>query len=129
MFPIFKKKTKEGQWKKSLFYFLDEMEKNLEFFYVMDQRQFITHGFLTDMWPMVKDIEIITRHETIVNYAKAMLNFNQSLKSYKEFEGWYTGDINNKTPENARKLHAMKNELDGKTQDYGGFDYTRRTRP
>ena len=84
----------------------------MELFYVMDQRQFITSGFLTDMWPRVKDMDIIKRHETIANYARAMEDFNHSLKAYKEYEAWYTGDINNKTPENARKLHAIKHELD-----------------
>ena len=42
MFSIFKKNSKDEQLRKNLFDFLAEMEKNLEFFYVMDQRQFIT---------------------------------------------------------------------------------------
>ena len=114
MFSIFKKNSEEGQLKKNLFDFLEEMESNLESFYVMDQRQFITHGFLTDAWPLVKDIDIIKRHEAIVKYAKATEDFNHSFKTYKEFEAWYTEDIKNKTPENARKLHALKHELDQK---------------
>ena len=61
---------------------------------------------------MVKDMDIIKSHETIIMYAKAMEDFNHSLKVYKEYETWYTGDIKNKTPENARKLHALKHELD-----------------
>jgi hypothetical protein len=113
MFPL-KNGFKDGQLKKNLFDFLAEMEKNLEFFYVMDQRQFITNGFLTEMWPQVKDIDIIKRHETIIMYAKATEDFNRSLKAYKEYETWYTGDANNKTPEGARKLHALKHELDQK---------------
>jgi len=102
----------EAQLKKKLFDFLAEMEKNMESFYVMDQRQFITHGFSTDTWAQVKDMDIIKRHETIIKYAAATEDFNNSLKAHKEYENWYTSDINNKTPENARKLHAMKNELD-----------------
>ena len=47
-------------------------------------------------------------------YAKAMEDFNHSFKAYKEYEAWYSGDIKNKTPENARKLHALKEELDQK---------------
>ena len=104
--------------KKNLFDFLAEMEKNLEFFYVMDQRQFITNGFLTDIWPRVKDMDIIKRHETIVIYAQAMEDFNHSLKAYKEYEAWYTGDVKNKTPEGARKLHALKHELDLKLKSF-----------
>ena len=113
MFSIFKKNSKD-ELRKNLFDFLAEMEKNLEFFYVMDQRQFITHGFLTDIWPRVKEVDIIKRHPAIAVYAKAMEDFNQSLKTYKDYETWYTGDVNNKSPENSRKLHALKHELDMK---------------
>jgi hypothetical protein len=112
MFSIFKNNSKEGQLRKTLFDFLAEMEKNMELFYVMDQRQFITGSFLTDVWPLVKDMDIIKRHGTIAGYAKGMEDFNHSLKTYKEYEVWYTGDVKNKTPENARKLHALKHELD-----------------
>jgi len=112
MFSKFKKNSKEGQLKKDLFDFLAEMERNMELFYVMDQRQFITCGFLTDVWPRVKDMDIIKSHGTIAVYATAMEGFNQSFKAYKDYETWYTADINRKTPENARKLHALKNELD-----------------
>jgi len=117
MFSIFNKKSKEEQLKKDLFDFLAEMEKNMELFYVMDQRQFITSGYLTQLWPRVSHIEIINKHRTIVEYARAMEDFNRSLKAHKDYENWYTGDINNKSPENARKLHALKNELDLKLKD------------
>ena len=100
--------------RKNLFDFLAEMEKNLESFYVMDQRQFITGGFLTDIWPLVKDLGIIKRHETIIMYAKSMEEFNHALKAHKEYETWYSGNIDHKTAENARKLHALKHELDMK---------------
>jgi len=114
MFSIFKKYSKDGQLRKGLFDFLAEMEKNLEFFYVMDQRQFITHGFLTDVWPRVKDVDIIKQHESIAKYVQATEDFNLGLKAYKDYEAWYTGDLKNKNPENARKLHALKGELDQK---------------
>ncbi|MDE2223410.1 MAG: hypothetical protein KGK03_10130 [Candidatus Omnitrophica bacterium] len=114
MFSLIKKYTAERQLRKNLYDFLAEMEKNLEFFYVMDQRQFITHGYLLDAWPKVKDLELIKRHEPIVKYAHAMEDFNNSFKAYKEYEVWYTGDVNNKKSENAHKLHGMKAELDQK---------------
>jgi len=114
MFSIFKKDPIDKEVKKKLFGLLAEMEQNLEFYFVMDQRQFITHGFLADMWPSVKDMDIIRRHETISVYAKAVVDFNQALNAHKEYEAWYTADMTRKTPENARKLHALKHELDGK---------------
>ena len=51
MFPIFNKNP--------VFAFLAEMEKNMELFYVMDQRQFITGGFLRILWPLVCDLDMI----------------------------------------------------------------------
>ena len=98
--------------KKNLLAFLDEMEKNLENFYVMDQRQFITQGFVMAKWLLVKDEEVIKKHETILVYAHTLEGFNNLFKEYKEYEQWYASDMKNKTPENARCLHGMKHELD-----------------
>ena len=118
MFSFFKKRSAEEQLRKNLFDFLAEMEKNLEFFYVMDQRQFITSGFLLDTWPLVKELDMIKKHGTIFQYAKAIESFNLSLKEYKEYEAWFTGDLKNKTPESSRKLHALKHGLDLKLKDF-----------
>jgi hypothetical protein len=112
MFSMFNNNSKDGQLKKNLMDFLAEMEKNLECFYVMDQRQFITSGFLNEIWPLIKDVDIIKSHGSIVTYARALEEFNNLLKAYKEYEAWYTGDVKNKTPEGGRKLLAMKHELD-----------------
>lgn len=111
MFSPFKN-SKEDGIRKDLFDFLAEMEKNLEIFYVMDQRQFITNGFLTNVWPRVKEMDMLKKHESIVLYAKGTEDFNRALKTHKDYETWYVSDVKNKTPENARKLHALKNELD-----------------
>ena len=114
MFAFFIKKSQEEQVRRKLFNFLTEMEKNLEFFFVCDQRQFITQGFLIEAWGPVKDMENIRRYGSIVTYAGVMKDFNHVLKEYKEFEEWYSKDINHRVPENARKLHAMKHALDSK---------------
>jgi len=98
MFSIFKHNSEEEQLKRNYLISVRIGEKP-EIFYVMDQRQFITHGFLMDKWPLVKDLDIIKKHETITRYVKAIEMFNGSLKAFKDFESWYTADINNKTPE------------------------------
>ncbi len=98
--------------KKNLLLLLAEMEKNLEIFYVMDQRQFITEGFVIRVWDEVKNEEVIKRNEPILIYAQALIEFNLLYKEYKEFEHWYSSDMKNKTPENAKKLHALKHKLD-----------------
>ena len=98
--------------KKDLLAFLAEMEKNLELFYVMDQRQFILGGFSTDAWGPVRDTDIVRKHEPIRLYNSAVEEFNRLFKEHKEYETWYASDMNNKTQDNAKKLHGMKQDLD-----------------
>ena len=124
MFSIFKKDPQDKQLRESLFAFWAEMEKNMELFYVMDQRQFVTGGFLLDVWPRVCDMDIIKRHEPIRIYAQAIEDFNSSFKVFKEYETWYLGDIKNKSPENARKLNGLKEGLDQKVVGMEGVIIT-----
>ena len=104
--------------KKILLDFLTEMDKNLETYYVMDQRQFITHGYLMDSWPLVKDMDLIKKHEEIKVYAQALLDFNSSYEEYKKFEQWYTSDLKHKTADNAKKLHQLKDSLQLKIKNF-----------
>ena len=105
---------KKRQLKRYLLPLYEEMKKNLEIFYVMDQRQFITSGFHLVVWPLVKDLEAVKKHETITVYARALDEFNRLFKQQKEYEQWYISDLKNKTPDNARVLHSLKNDLDQK---------------
>ncbi len=108
MFDAIKKNWEQHVLKQNLLAFLDEMDHNLELFYVTDQRQFITKTFILDVWPTVKDTEMVRKHDSVAIYAAALLDFNAGHKAYKDYETWYTSDINNKSPENAKKLHVMK---------------------
>ncbi len=114
MIPIIVKFQQEQQMKKDLVAFLDEMEKNLETFYVMDQRQFITQGFAMRTWGAVKELACVKKHESIIVCMKALEEFNALFKEHKDFEQWYVADLQRKTPDNAKKLHGMKHELDKK---------------
>ena len=114
MIGFVQKIARRQKLKKNLLAFLAEMEKNLETFYVMDQRQFITGGFLTRAWDQIKDEALIKKHASILVYIRAIEDVNRMVKEHKEFEQWYAADMNNKTPDNARKLHGMKNDLDKK---------------
>lgn len=116
-----KKKLHEHQTKKDLLAFLVEIEKNLEIFYVADQRQFITREFLSESYKTVKDQPTVRKHERIMAYANAVEVFNRSWQEHKEYEKWYASDIKNKNPENARKLHALKNGVDAQLKAMEGF--------
>ena len=91
---------------------LEEMEENLERFYVMDQRQFIESDFMLSAWQKAQTLQDFTFDERIKHYAYILEEFNKGYASYKEFEKWYAGDLKNKTPENAKILHAQKQELE-----------------
>ena len=112
MFKLLNQWQQQRQAHKHLLAFLDEIEKNLELFYVIDQRQFVIRGFVLEMWDKVKGIDTIKRHESIAAYANALADFNQAFQSWKDYERWYTSDTQHKTPDNARKLHTLKNGLD-----------------
>ena len=112
MLDIIQSWNAKNKLKKQLLDFLAEMEKNLEIYYVTDQRQFITGGFTMKTWEQVEGLEMIKKHEAIGQYATALLNFNKSYLEHKEYEQWYTSDSKNKNNENAKKLHALKHDLD-----------------
>src|SRR5690349_3489380 len=100
--------------RKQLLNLLAEMEKNLEIFYVADQRQFITRPFLTQAWEQISQEALVRQHEAILVYAAAIADFNRLLKEHREYEQWYASDLKNKTPENGRKLHILKQAVDQK---------------
>lgn len=97
MVTMIRKIFERGRLKRNLIAFLDEMEKNLETFYVMDQRQFITQGFSVLAWEQVKQEDAVKKHGPVLVYIRAMEDFNRSFQKYEE----------NKTP-------MLKNELDKK---------------
>ena len=97
MIPLIQNIQQKHQLKKTLFAFLAEMEKNLETFYVIDQRQFITYGFSMGAWADVKELSYIKKHESISVYARALEEFNALYKAHKEFEQWYSTDLERKT--------------------------------
>lgn len=97
--------------RKSLLGLLDEMEKNLETYYVIDQRQFIVNGFLMHEWERCKDIDLLKKHEAISVYAATLSGFNSAFDEQRSYEQWYTSNMEHKTPDNAKKLHALKNSL------------------
>ena len=120
MIATVKKILARGKLKKDLAAFLNELEKNLELFYVMDQRQFITQGFSTNAWERVKGMEMVKKYEAIGLCMRTLEGFNRLFKEHKEFEKWYAADMANKTKENALKLHHMKQDLEAQLKGIEG---------
>ena len=121
MFKIIQSWQNKKNIRKNLLGFLSEIEKNLEIYYVMDQRQFITSCYLMDKWQQVKDFDILKVHPEIKLYVDCLVDFNKAYEEYKVYEQWYSSDMKNKNNENAKKLHALKDSLQVKIKTFEGI--------
>ncbi len=84
-----------------------EVDKNLESCYVMQQRG-VLEKFCLDRWQDMKGDGDVRLDEKILLCHRMLEEYNQDMSDFKEFEQWYAADLSNKTPENARALHAKK---------------------
>jgi hypothetical protein len=114
MFDLLKGLTRQGRDNKTLMHFYEELKKNLELFYVMDQRQFIDMEFRSTAWAKIKTMEAIAAYPKVQAYGASIEDFNAFYCRFKEFEKWYAADMANKTKENAQKLHTQRSELEAK---------------
>ncbi len=112
MLGFLKQLTPQGRANRLLMQFYVELKKNLEIFYVMDQRQFIDMEFRSAEWAKIKSQAV--QYPKVSAYGAAVEDFNAFYRQFKEFEKWYAGDMANKTKENAQKLHTQRSELESK---------------
>ena len=108
---------KNLQHKDALMRLYGEIKKNLEIYYVMDQRQFIDMEFQSAQWQKVQSQKGTAGLAKLKDYGRVVDDFNRFYREFKEFEKWYAADMNNKTKENAQKLHTHRSELDGKLKN------------
>lgn len=111
---LFDRFTSKGKETRSLTGFYEELKKNLEIFHVMDQRQFIDMEFRLQEWQKAKSAEWAKPFDKVQVYGRLLEEFNAFYRGFKEYEKWYAADMNNKTRENAEKLHSQRSELDKK---------------
>lgn len=117
MLGVLKALTPQGRQAKALMDFYGELKKNLEIFHVMDQRQFIDMEFLLQEWQKARSADWAKPFDKVHLYGRLIEEFNSFYRGFKEYEKWYTADMNNKTRENAEKLHTQRNELDDKLKN------------
>lgn len=94
----------------------EEANRNLERYYVVEQRQFITEAFDIEAWEDARMFSDLTFSDILSTYAAAIADFNAALKDVKEFEEVYSSSIDRKTRENAEVLHGKKEILEEKFQ-------------
>ncbi|NTV29652.1 MAG: hypothetical protein HGA80_06190 [Candidatus Omnitrophica bacterium] len=90
----------------------DEANRNLERYYVVEQRNFITEPFDSEALDEARLLGGVKFQAELTAYASAIRDFNVALQDVKAFEGVYASGIDHKTRENAEILHAKKEALD-----------------
>ena len=106
-------KNKKTQ-RKILVEFYQELKKNLESYYVMDQLGRFRFVRL-ESWPHAKDYPGVGKDPMILAYSQRLCEYNAVLVDFTKYEQWYS-DLNNKTPANGRILHDKKEEVRNKFQ-------------
>ena len=113
MFDFSKEARQQKTVRRALESLHQEIEKNLESFFVMEQlgrlRFFsldIVDGLLGK-----KNFEI---GDAVRVYARAAVDYHATLKDFEEYEQWYTADLGRKTKENGLILHAKKEAAEAK---------------
>ena len=105
---------KKPRSKNFLLVLSEEMNTNLERYYVIDQRQFINVGFETRAWEDTKNLSGFKFSDKILDYAETLEDFNAALADIRAFEKQYSSDAATMTRENAQILHDKKETLDKK---------------
>jgi hypothetical protein len=104
---------KSGQ-KNFLLRLLSEINSNLERYYVIDQRQFITMDFEMSAWEEARHFSGVQYPGDVLDYASALEDFNRAFADCRAFEVTYSASIDNKTLETAKVLHAKKEAIEEK---------------
>ncbi len=112
---ILRRLQRQQELKKNWLAFYAEVNKNLEAYYVMFQLDKL-RSFHLDVWKKIKGDTEISFASDVRRYIEILSDYNQTLKSFKDYEQWYVADLGNKIPENGRILHAKKEEAAKKFQ-------------
>lgn len=95
-----------------LFKCLNEINANVERFFVVEQRQFITEFFDTaEVEQLIKASEEDLPRE-VLTYQKSMEAFNSALKEAKDFEAQSYAEVAQRTRAIAEVLHDKKEKVE-----------------
>ncbi len=100
--------------------FYAEVAKNLESYYVMDQREYF-RPFRMEAWRTAGTIPALERSDAVREYVESLKAYNEDLAGMEEFERWYSSDVNNRTRENARILHDKKTAIAQRFPSFEGI--------
>ena len=110
MFKFFQNFKKKRETKRLLLGFYEEIKRNLELYYVMNQLGEF-RLFCLDYCRRIKDNPVISSDERILICLEKIEDFNRIMTEFSQYQEWYNLDINNKTRENAQTLHSHKENV------------------
>jgi hypothetical protein len=119
MFSAFQEWRKTGREKKIWQAFEREVQKNLELCYVMSQlgqKKF----FLLESWQAIKDSASLPHNEPFLDYAGFLAEYNHLFQQAKDYEAWYSSDLERMSQENAKILHDKVEAVEEKFQEAQG---------
>jgi hypothetical protein len=94
------------------------LEKSLESWYVMDQRE-VFNVFSDPPKECLLDNFDERLNKALQDFIELINAYNTQMKDFKDFEQWYSLDLEHKTKENARTLHAKRSAVEEKFRDIG----------
>ena len=114
---LFRPKGTRCRKNKILLALWNEINTNLERFYVIDQQGFISCEFETQALDELRNIPGTKLQEELTSYAALMDDFNAAFHDCRAFEKEYSSAMEHKTIENARILEAKKDALEERLHD------------
>ena len=98
---------------KLLLSFWQEVEMNLESYYVMFQLGKLRF-FAMQVWPLIQSCAEFLLDEQLSRYGERLADYNNVLDDFRKYEQWYAADIKNKTKENGLVLTAKRDAAQAK---------------
>jgi hypothetical protein len=117
MLKIFQQWKEKKAQQKLWLEFHEELAKNLESYYVMDQIGRFRF-FRMESWQKLKNSNPppVCQNTAITTYISRLEEYNSLLDDFTKYEQWYASDLNNKTPANGRILHEKREKAREKFQ-------------
>lgn len=114
---FFRKLRPRPAKKNSLFYLFEEVTCNLELYYVVDQRQFISGPFEDSLLAVAQEHPLVRSSMPVRDYAQTIRMFNTFFSDVRAFEQKYLSFDEHRTRENAQILHEKKEKLQKQFED------------
>jgi hypothetical protein len=120
LWDFFKESHKNKLRKRIALALWAEVKKNLESYYVMCQLERLRF-FQLEAWEESQDHLDLRQVSSFFGYIHAVTYYHAALREFKEYETWYSSDIEHKSQETGRLLHDKREEAKNRFQGLEGI--------